>query len=780
MMLRRKRWRDLWRRPGQSLALALVFGLGVAAFTGVRSAYVGLAPTTDALYDRLALPDLVARMAFAPEGVVAEVAALPDVATAEGRIALDTTAEGHPGVTVRVVSLPAPRQPNLGQVEVVSGRYLTGAAEELLVAEGAAGFHDLQPGATLRLRDAEGEPVTFQVVGIVRQPEHLSMIPPGGYMGMPKGYVVVFVPEAIAARLLGRSGGITELALALEPGAAEAGVREALRERLARYRVEVVSGAALPSVRNVRSHVAMLAGAALVFPLLFLTAGALGGFVLLSRLVRQERGLIGLLRASGYARAAVALHYLGYTVLLAGAGGALAAPAGLPIARLVREIFASDLGTPAGVGLWQADVALLGIAAALVSGAVAGVAPAYAAARLPPAEAMRPEPPSGTVFAWLRLPARTTILLRMVLRNTVRRPLRTLLTALGVSLAVILGLAPALVLRETDQIITRVEAVRRYDLRAVPRLPQGEDWLVEIRAQPGVTRVEGLLEVPVDVTLGETTIRTFVVAPSDGSDLLALPLPAPGSALLARGLPEAPGSVRLRGPLGEVELTVAGRVDYPLGRPVLLAQADAQRLLQPPAALTEVLRTLFGAALPGLDAAVTSALLTVEPELVETARSDLAGRPEVARVDDREVEREDLRRVFGLTRAFILVIAGFAALLALALLFNTVQVNAAERRRELATLRVLGVDSGAVGRLFLLEVLAVTAVGLVPGVPLGWWVAGIAMRDFPDFVPAGIGFYPEVVAMVALAAVLTVLLASWPAVRELAHCDLAAVVRERD
>jgi putative ABC transport system permease protein len=238
--------------------------------------------------------------------------------------------------------------------------------------------------------------------------------------------------------------------------------------------------------------------------------------------------------------------------------------------------------------------------------------------------------------------------------------------------------------------------------------------------------------------------------------------------------------VRLRGPFGEVELTVAGRVDYPLGRPVLLAQADAQRLLRPPAALTEVLRTLFGAALPRLDTAVTSALLTVEPELVDTVRGDLAARPEVARVDDREVEREDLRRVFRLTRAFILVIAGFAVVLALALLFNTVQVNAAERRRELATLRVLGVDSGTVGRLFALEVLAVTVVGLVPGVPLGLWVARVAMRDFPDFMPAGIGLYADVVAAVVVAAVSTVLLASWPAVRELRRLDLAEVVRERE
>jgi putative ABC transport system permease protein len=152
----------------------------------------------------------------------------------------------------------------------------------------------------------------------------------------------------------------------------------------------------------------------------------------------------------------------------------------------------------------------------------------------------------------------------------------------------------------------------------------------------------------------------------------------------------------------------------------------------------------------------------------------------VARVDDREVERDDLQRVFRLTRAFIGVIAGFAVLLGLALLYNTVVVNALERRRELATLRVLGFSDGAVGRLFVVEVFITAVVGFIPGVPLAWWIAGAAMVDFGDFLPSGVGLYPDVVGWVALGAGLTVLLAAWPVMRELRRLELAEVVRERE
>ncbi|HEX7000106.1 MAG TPA: FtsX-like permease family protein [Trueperaceae bacterium] len=781
MMLARKLLRDLLRRPGQSVALALVFGLGIAAFTGTRAAYQGLEPATRDLYQRLALPDLVASVTFAPVRVVREVAALPGVAAVQGRVAVDTSSAEHPGVTVRAVGVPAPGQPRVGGVEVVRGRYLSGEPDEALVAEGAAAYHGLEPGDTLRLRDPDGEPVEFRVVGVARQPEHLSMIPPGGFMAMPNSYLVTLLPEASATRLLGRAGGVTELALRLSPGADEAAVTSAMRELLGRYRLVLTSGRDLPSVRNIRSHVDMLGSAALVFPLLFLTAGALGGAILLARVVRQERGLIGLLRASGFGRARISTHYLGYTLVLAAFGAALGLPFAVPLAAAVRDIFTADLGTPAQGALWRPELALQAALGALVAGALAALGPAWSAARLPPAEAMRGERPAvGGAFGALRLAGTKSVALRMVLRNPLRRPLRTLASLAGVTLAAVLALAPALFLAEVDRVEERVQSVRRYDLRVVPRLPQPEEWLRSLARVPGVTRVEGLLEVPVDIDANGETRRTYALGLEAGGELLDLPRPGRGEALLVGGAGAVGERIRLSGPLAAIEATVAGEVDYPLGRPVLLAVEDAQRLLQPPAILGDAMRALLGRALLGLEDPVTAALLVLEEGRTEQVLASLAGRGEVARVDDRRVEQEDLQRVFRLSRAFIGVMEAFALLLGVALIYNAVAVTALERHRELATLRVLGFHAHEVGVLFLLETVAVSLLALLPAVPLALWVSGRAVADFQDFLPAGVPLDGPTLLWVALGAVLAVLLASAPPVRELGRLHLAEVVRERE
>ncbi len=779
-MLARKLLRDLSRHPGQALALALVFTLGIAGFAGIRMAYEGLTPATESLYRRLGLADVLAEVVFAPQRVLSQVEALPGVSSVEGRIGLETVAAGHPGVTVRVISLPAPQEPKLGKVEIVRGRYLSGTANELLIAEGAARYHGLKLGDELSLKTDAGDMLTLSVVGIVRQPEQLSMIPPGGFMAMPRSYMAVFVSQASAIELLGRSGGMTEFVLELNPGA-EASVMASLRELLGRYRVTLTRGQDLASVRNIRVHLEAIGGAALVFPIFFLLAGALGGFILLSRIVRQERGLIGLLRALGYSPAAIGLHYLGYTMLLATAGGLLGAPLGLPVARYIRQIFGADLGTPPGGNLWQPDLILLGIGFALLSGALAGAVPAWAAAHIPPAEAMRPEVPSqGRRFRWAQLAQIASVGIRMSLRNLLRYPLRTLLTAVGVTFAAGLALAPALVLKEMNRIETRVQAVRQYDFRAVPRLPQTEDWLSELAALPGVTRAEGLLELPLNINIAGEEIRTYALGLAQDSQLMALSPPAAGQALLAEGLPESQGKLSLRGPLNQLELTAGGRVNYPLARPVVLRLEDAQKLLELPAALTRFFQAVLGSSLGGFEAPVTAALLKVAENQRDEALAALSAQAEIARIDDREVEREDLERIFQLSRAFIGIIEVFALLLGLALLYNTVVVNALERRRELSTLRVLGFRAREVGGLFMLETMLTALLGLALGIPLGLRVAQASMGDFPDFLPGGISLHLDMVAWVVLGTIVTVLLASWPVIRDLKRLELAEVVRERE
>lgn len=776
-MMRRKLRRSILRRPGPASALAVVFALAVAAFVGIRGAYVGIGASVARVYAELGLPDLVAAVTFAPESAAEELMAVDGVMAVVPRIDLNTTLVGRPGVRVKIVSVPR-EPPALGRVEVVRGRGLSGEPGQALIAEAASAPHALEPGDVVELRDASGAVRTLRIVGVARQPQQLAMIPPDGYMATPRSYMVLFVPAAEARALLGRAGGATSFDIGVSPGAAVDDVADGVKRVLRRYRVTVTTASELASVRNVRSHLEALRASALVFPLFFLLGGVIGAQTLLGRLVRDERTFIGLMRAQGVGAAAMAGHYLAYAGMTVVAGTVLGLPLAIPLARAIRRIFAADLGAPAtGAALDPA----LGIAAALVAasiGLVGAGRPALAAAHLRPAEALRPpvaERPGITLRvsrAWLG-----GVQARLVLRGFARDPERLMSTAVGVGLAITMAVAPALMLREMSRVERRVDALRSYDMRAIPRGMQGEAWVADLAAVDGVRAAEAVLEVPVTVRIGTVSVDTYALGVPVGVRLLGVPVPPPGTVLLAEGLPSAGSDVVLTGPLASIRLEVGGRVDYPLARPVVVSLSDAQRLVALPDPVRGLLAGAVGTALLGAPPVSGALLLAVDGRADEVARR-IATMPNVARVDTAQVEKQDLRRVFVLSRAFIGIVELFALFLGVALLYATVSVSAAERQREFAALRMLGMSTIEVGGLFAVEVTVMAVLGWLAGVPAGWWLARIALGGFPDFLPGGIPFDRLVALTVGGGALAVVLAVATPAVVALGRMDLAAVARE--
>lgn len=776
-MMRRKLRRSLLRRPGPPAALAVVFALAIGAFVGIRGAYGGIGESVLRAYAELALPDLVADVAFAPTSTADLVAAVDGVAAVVPRITVDTTLVGRPGVRVRAVSVPR-EPPALGRVQVVRGRALSGGPGEALIAEAAAAPQGIEPGDVVELRDADGGIRALRIVGVARQPQHLAMIPPNGYMSTPRSFLVLFVSEVEARGLLGRSGGVTTFDIGITPLAAVDDVAGEVKRVLRRYRVTVTVGSKLASVRNIRSHLEALRAAALVFPLFFLLGGVVGAQTLLGRLVRDERGFIGLMRAQGVGATAMAGHYLAHAGVTVVAGVGLGLPIAFPLANAIRLIFAADLGVPATGATLDPGLALAAGVVAAGAALVGAGRSAWVAAQLRPAEALRP-PVMASPGRALRRSRDSVggVRARLILRGMTRNPARLAMTAVGFGLAVTMAVAPAFMLREMGRVERRVDAVRSYDMRAVPSGVQGEAWVAGLAAVDGVRAAEPVLELPVTVRIGAVDVDTYVLGVPDNVRLLGVPVPPPGTALLADGLPSAGSNVTVTGPLGSIRLEVGGRVDYPLARPVVVPLSDAQRLVSLPETVRTLLAGAVGTAVLGASP-VTSALLQAVDGRVDEVARRVAALPGVARVDTVQVEKQDLRRIFALSRAFIGIIELFATLLGTALLYATVSVSAAERRREFVALRMLGMSTLGVGGLFAAEVTVMAVLGWLAGVPAGWWLARMALDGFPDFLPGGIPLDPLMALAVGGGALVVVLAVATPTVVALGRADLAAVARE--
>ena len=336
------------------------------------------------------------------------------------------------------------------------------------------------------------------------------------------------------------------------------------------------------------------------------------------------------------------------------------------------------------------------------------------------------------------------------LRNLVRRPLRSLLTLLGIALGaatyLVLASASAGIIEETGKIVSslRIDLIVQRSGMPFPWQSRISPEEVEIiRRLPGAAEVS---PVVIGVTKLETRPRFFVFGfEPERLGILGITLEqgrlfevGKGELLAgvetARELDLKPGDrVAI---VGRRELTVVGT--YRTGRQIL----DGGVLLDIPAA-QEVFR----------QGNVVNLILV---GLAPGARADAIVAGVAAQTSELEAVPADLfanqQKWLGDFARFARALALLAIVIAALGVSNTLSMNVAERTGELGLLRALGWRRARIARLVLSEGLILSAAGAALGVPL----ASAALRalttgDYMGIVP---GKLPVGTAVEGLAAVL--------------------------
>jgi len=196
----------------------------------------------------------------------------------------------------------------------------------------------------------------------------------------------VFIPVARALDMFNRES-LMEIRVLYEPTAPLAEVEAGLRRILiARHGSEDFTLTPQQKMLEVFGTVLnAITFAVAAIGAISLVVGAVGILTILTIAVAERTGEIGLLRAVGATRRSILLLFLGEAALLAALGGAAGLAIGWGVAGLLKLVFSAlPVHTP-----WI--YALAAEAMAIIVGLVAGVLPAYRAARLDPIEALRSE-----------------------------------------------------------------------------------------------------------------------------------------------------------------------------------------------------------------------------------------------------------------------------------------------------------------------------------------------------------------------------------------------------
>lgn len=508
------------------------------------------------------------------------------------------------------------------------------------------------------------------------------------------------------------------------------------------------------------------------FPIVFLLVAVMMSLTAMARMVEEDRGLIGAYTGLGYGRLAVASRYLLFALfacLIGGGLGLIAGFLGIPAFLLVvlRGLYVMPdvrlaydwLYGTAGVALF-----VVGVLAATV----------YACAqemRQKPASLMRPKAPrAGSRILLERIKPlwnRMSFLGKVTARNIFRFKSRLIMTVGGVAgctALIVCGLA----INDTVAALgaKQYQDVYQYDLMVVANDDDADAMRQKVASDGRVTSSMDVRVESGDLTgdSGSESIQLVAVPDSERSEFGKMVTLQPVRSSWVDG---AADTVSLGDDGVIVSQSAASAMGVKAGGMVTLTNGDD---MQAEAHVSAVIRSvigsdvyvsetyyrqLFDTAASGTSSAssasdsgesdnqngesgTSNGASSNGQQLVWNAMyAKLKGSGESQAAYAEKLEDDDavMKAVscahmaesfkFDLMGAVVALIVALAGGLALVVLFTLANTNVSEREREMATLKVLGFFDKEVHHYVNREMMVLTMMGVVLGLPLGRFVGGL-------------------------------------------------------
>jgi len=778
--------REVFKSKGQFIAAAAVIFAGITMFSASYMSYQNLKNSVTRYYEQYSFLDYYAELqGISPEGVKA-VKAFKGVKDAIGRVSADVGADmgKNKRITVRLVSLPDYGQPAINKLVFRSGGYFNDTDQNsCLVSRKFADFYRLRKGSKLKaiinLKIHE-----FNVDGVVDSPEFIyAMKSPAEVSPSPEKFGIVYIKESAAKSILGSGGMYNQVHVIFEKNTDKKAITDELEDMLQPY--GYISGTERKDQQSnamVDNEISELEKMAIMFPALFLTVAATIIYIMQRRIISNQRVLIGIMKAIGYTDKRILWHYILYSILIAFTGSIPAVLAGLLVGVKFTGLYNQIFSIPVMEIKIYWDILVIGVFISIGFCLLAGYNSAKRVLSICPADAMRSESPKSgrriflesVGFIWNRLHFGW----KMSIRNVFRSRTRTLFTIVGMMATIMFFMVSLFFMDSIKYILNQSFFVfQKQDYKVIFSRPTPYYDAYELKSLAGIQRAEPLSEIPIEIEKDWKTEGSLAVGLIKENsfyhlaDDRSLPVRVPDSGMLmahtiAEKLEIEPGdTVKVKLYLGKVlekDVRIAGIVKQYAGFSCYMNMKELGELAE---------EGVF----------TTGALISVKAGKEEEVIDKLYEMPGIETVEARVDGYYDFMQFLDLMYTFVGFMIFFGTVMGFAIVFNTTVINIMERRRELASLKVLGYTGREVESTILRENMMNGIISLLPGIVFGRFMCNILAGMFSNELFAMEVIISTKTYIITCSSVfIFAILAQYANKRNISGLDMVEVLKDRE
>lgn len=720
------------KNRGSLLGAVLIIALGIFVMVAMEDTLLNLKNQISAYYAAQQLSDLFAEVSGISEAELQRLLEIPGISAASGRMSAE----------LRIIEGEAPASETLNDIVTVhllsseEGATLNRprlsapmqSSDDIFLGPRMSAVYRFPIGTELRLL-CGGESFRFRYAGTVSQPDYIYSVPPGGSM-IPDGSIydiAMISPEKMSAML--HSSARTELAFSLAPGVRFEDIRHELQEHLTPYGLKsLCDRPKQTSYAMVDDEFHELRATGTMLPMLFLSVSVFMLYIVLKKMIDQERVLIGTMKAFGLSSHELISGYLMLGLLIGACGALLGGLLAGFFGRFMFRLYCDYFNLPDPRYHDYLTPRLYGLLLAAFSSTAAVLSGTHEILSIAPAAAMRQQSPAKAVNALLppHLFRRLPLLSRIALRSLQRNPLRSFLIVLAVafpfSMASVLFSYPAVVdhmLREQFQHIECYDLQLHLDSPVSPE--RAADAALTLK---DCAEAETVLQLPAAFQRDALTEYALLTALPEKSHLWHI--------IDAEGKEHAPprcGIILNQRTADKLKLSAGDRVRILI--PGLLPEARELPVLR-------VIQETFGSgaylaldSLPdqlGTDRLCNKLILRAKPGAFASLKSDIRSAGRISWIVDMPKSVKTYQDMMG---SMFIMVNSFAVMSLIAggiLIYNISLITLRERISELTTLRVLGCSEMELGQMLLIEQGVLLFLGILLGMPGNYLVRGLLER----------------------------------------------------
>ncbi|MHB8061544.1 MAG: ABC transporter permease [Ruminiclostridium sp.] len=714
----RKSIRDMQKSKAQFISIFIMATLSVTIVTGLDSVWKTIEDQANIIYAATNISDLWVNVANPTEKELWSISKIKGVEKIEKRFAYNalTGLKGSPTLHVYAISA----QGMLDRPKLQQGSFSSRGGA--ILDEAFAKEHKLKINDEIEVKINDIW-ISFPIEGLALSSEHIYSVK-GTTTIIPdlRKYGFIFINEDRLKSIYDRQV-FNQICVKLSPAADVSRVEAEIDKAIGDNLIGIIARDDAGSINNINANIQQFKTLATVFPLMFFLVTALITLSTMLRMVENQRGQIGVLKALGYSKKSILWHYTSYGVYM----GLLGALLGL----ITGPNFFGRLLIP-WLKLTFSDYRIsvnyinFIFSLILILFCTGGVS-LYACLKLQrdsPSVLLRDKPPKEGSHIFLeyfpKLWNKMRFSRKLIARNTLKSKMRMIMSVLGITGCTGLIVAAFTLCSMVNGIARQTYNVTyTYDQKIILDNKTDSRFIHNLMLDGTVQQME------------ETAVE--IICP-DGKRKMKLLTVFPQASPLVH-LENVDGNPVLL-PKDGISMTrkLAETLNVKVGDSIELKRSDKSYIK---VTIRQIVHMVTGQGMYMMDTAFESIGETFKPTAIlvkwnHQPDSAFLNGDYVDEYVDRTSQIADIqsstRVVY--TAAVLLILMG--GILAFVVLYNSSILNFFERIRDLTTLRVLGFYQKEIRSLVLTENILSVILGFILGIPAGKVIADIASGGLDD------------------------------------------------